>query len=481
MIGARAISYWPREGHAPLAELIVAAVTDSISRDAKTRTITSLAFVDPALSVSAVAHDIVFVALSGTPVDQRSLWGVRASEERYRNLIHHLPIALLQVDSTPITAIFDNIRLEGVTDIARYLAETPELVAHASRVVQITDVNRNAIQLLGADCSTQCIGPIGFLFSASPETARRVIAAHFKGRRSHAERTRLQTFDGRLRDVELTVTYPTPPERLDVTLISLEDVTDRVRTETQLRQLQGEYSRAARISMLGELATSIAHEVNQPLAAIVTNAETSLRWLARPEPNLAKVEQLTVRVVESARVASEIVQRIRGMASQGAPERVLLDLGAIVEEALLFVRHEIETSSIGLSVVTEEHLPRVLGDRVQLQQVIVNLLLNAVQALAHGAASHGSIEIATAIDADAVVVTIRDDGPGIDPENLDRIFGSFFTTKDDGIGVGLAICQSIIAGHGGAITAANRATGGAAFRVSLPVARSAALPIVPAR
>ena len=226
--------------------------------------------------------------------------------------------------------------------------------------------------------------------------------------------------------------------------------------------------------MLGELTTSIAHEINQPLAAIVTNAETSLRWLARPEPNLAKVGQLTARVAESARVASEIVQRIRGMAAQGPPRRVLVDLDGIVDEALLFVRHEIESRAIDLSVMLQEHLPRVLGDRVQLQQVIVNLLLNAVQALTLGVAAQGRIEIVTAIDADAVVVTIGDDGPGIDPENLDRIFGSFFSTKDDGIGIGLAICQSIIAGHGGTITAANRAQGGARFRVSLPIAAPAA-------
>lgn len=483
LIGERVISYWPPEGWAALAELLVAAVTEPLPGVARTRTITSVAFVDPVLSVSAAGpqSDIVFVAFSGTPVDQRSLWSIRASEERYRNLIHHLPMSLLQVDSRPITAIFENLRLEGVADIGPYLTETPDLISHASQIVRITDANRNAMQLLGAERIDQLIGPVTFLFAASPETAKRVIAAHFEGRRNHAERMKLRTFDGQFRDVELTVTYPTPPERLDVTLISLEDVTDRVRTETQLRQLQGDYTRAARISMLGELTTSIAHEVNQPLAAIVTNAETSLRWLARPEPNLAKVGQLTARVAESARVASEIVQRIRGMASRGAPERALLDLGGVVDEALLFVRHEIEIRAIDLSVTKDEHLPRVLGDRVQLQQVIVNLLLNAVQALAQGSAPQSRIEIVTATDADAVVVIIGDDGPGIAPENIDRIFGSFFSTKDDGMGIGLAICQSIIAGHGGTISVSNRAPSGAEFRVSLPAARSATLPLVDAR
>jgi signal transduction histidine kinase len=221
--------------------------------------------------------------------------------------------------------------------------------------------------------------------------------------------------------------------------------------------------------MLGELATSIAHEVNQPLSAIVTNAETSLRWLSREDPNLAKVGQLTTRIVENARRASDIVQRIRGMAARRAPERALLDLNEVVEEALLFVRHEIEYRSIDLSVRLGRNLPRIMGDRVQLQQVIVNLLINAVQALGQDAGPKGRIDVDTTTEADGMVgFAIRDAGPGISQDNLDRIFDSFFTTKDDGMGIGLAICQSIIAAHGGMISVSNHVDGGALFRFSLP-------------
>src|SRR5262249_22542342 len=155
---------------------------------------------------------------------------------------------------------------------------------------------------------------------------------------------------------------------------NIEDITDRIRAERQLRRLQAEFSHAARISMLGELTASVAHEINQPLSAIVTNSETSLRWLARDEPNTAKVEQLTTRIVASARRASDIVQRIRGMATKHEPERVSLDLNEIVEESLLFIRHDIEARSIVLSTKFSPGLPGVTGDRIQLQQVIINLL-----------------------------------------------------------------------------------------------------------
>ncbi len=169
------------------------------------------------------------------------------------------------------------------------------------------------------------------------------------------------------------------------------------------------------------------------------------------------------------------MQRIRGMAAPRAPERVMLDLNAIVEEALLFVRHEIETRAITLSLELVRHLPRLLGDRVQLQQVVVNLLLNAVQAIGHGGGweGQGRIDIRTAADTTGSVgFALHDTGPGIAPENLDRVFGSFFTTKEEGMGIGLAICQSIIAAHGGTIGVSNHPDGGALFEFRLPAAES---------
>lgn len=473
MIGQPFTAYCPPESWQIGAEFILAAVANYPPGAPRWRAITSIAFRDGWAEVSTDdAHpEIVFITVGGIVADDRSFWAVRASEERYRSLIHHLPGALLQVDSRPMTAIFEKLRDEGVADIAGYLEAHPDLVSQSRGIVQVTDANRDAINLFGVSRVEDLIGPVNFLFAASVDTAKRVIAAHFDGRRTHREVTKICTIDGRFRDVELAVTYPTPPERVDVTLISLIDITDRLRTEAQLRQLQADYTRATRISMLGELATSIAHEVNQPLSAIATNAETSLRWLSRDEPNLSKIGQLTTRIVDSARHASDIVQRIRGMAARRTPERSELDLNEVVEEALQFVRHEIESRSIELSVRPGRRLPPVLADRVQLQQVIVNLLLNGVQAQAGQA---GSIDVRTIAALDGTVqFTIHDGGPGIANENLGRVFGSFFSTKEEGIGIGLAICQSIITAHGGTIVAANHPKGGAIFRFALPAAGKA--------
>lgn len=475
LIGQPVASFCPPESWSILAELIVAVAADRPNHEPRTSAINSFLLRDAALTVwgapGDAMSDTVWVAVDGEVADDRSFWAVRASEQRYRRLLHHLPGALLQVDARPMSPVLHRLRSEGVTDILAYLEEHPELVDLACRSVRVTDGNDGAARLLGAAGMADLIGPVAYIFANAPDTARRVFIANFEGRRTHAELMKLQTFDGRMIDVELSVIFPTLPETLDVTLLTFEDVTDCLRTEAQLRQLQADYSRAARIATLGELASSIAHEVNQPLSAIAMNAETSLRWLSREDPNIAKVCQLTARIVDSARHASEIVQRIRGMVARHVPEAVALDLNSVVEEALLFVCHDIEARAIFLSVRLDISLPRLLGDRVQLQQVIVNLLVNSLQALVQKGGAEGRIAIETARGADGSAhFSIRDNGPGIAEENLDRVFDGFFTTKTDGMGIGLAVCQSIIAAHGGTISVSNHPEGGALFQFSLPAA-----------
>ena len=403
------------------------------------------------------------------PTADRISWAFGTSAEEYRKLIHYLPVALWQVDTRGASAAFDRLKAAGITDIAAYLDVHPELVEQAKDAVRVTAVNRAAVSLLRANHDADLVGPVRYVFSATPDLAKRVMVAHFEGRRNYFEKTRVAAFDGTSVDVLFTVTYATPSQQLDTSLLMMIDIGEHLKMEAQLCQLQADFTHAARISMLGELATSIAYEVKQPLTAIVTNAETSLRWLAREDASISKLKQLTARIISNARRASDIVQRIRGMAAKRAPGRVSLDLNEVVDEALLFVRHDIESWSIDLSVSYGAHLPRVTGDRIQLQQVAVNLLVNSIQAIAQGGGCGRRIELGTSVDSDgSAVFCIRDTGPGIAGENLERIFDSFFTTKEMGMGIGLAICQSIVVAHGGRITVSNHPDGGAQFRFSLP-------------
>jgi PAS domain S-box-containing protein len=252
---------------------------------------------------------------------------------------------------------------------------------------------------------------------------------------------------------------------------AVQDITQRRLSEEALAKARSELAHVARITSLGVLTASIAHEVNQPLAAIVTNAETGLRWLGRPEFDVEKVRELISCVVADARRASEIIDRIRAMAARRTPKSTLLSLGEIVEESMIFLRHEFQSKSISVSLDLAPALPQVVGDRTQIQQVIVNLAINAVQALAQSEAVRRSISIRTMQpDLQTVGCTIEDSGPGIDPVHLPRLFDSFFTTKDSGMGMGLPISRSIVDAHGGSIRADNDSElGGARFSFELPV------------
>jgi len=251
---------------------------------------------------------------------------------------------------------------------------------------------------------------------------------------------------------------------------ALTDITQARKSQEALHATQTALAHASRVATLGEISATIAHEVNQPLAAIITNGESSLRWLARSEPDLDRVRDLAKRVVADARRASEIISRVRAMAARRAPEQELLSLDDVIGESLVLLRHEFQSKSISVSLNLATALPQVAGDRTQLQQVVVNLAINAVQAMAQSGAARRSILIRTMLsNPETVCCIMEDSGPGVDPALLPRLFDSFFTTKDSGMGMGLPICRSIIEAHSGYMRVDNESTlGGARFSFALP-------------
>ena len=257
---------------------------------------------------------------------------------------------------------------------------------------------------------------------------------------------------------------------------ALMDITEALKSQESLDSAQTALAHASRVATLGELSASIAHEVNQPLAAIVASGEAGLRWLARPEPDVEEVRELTKQVVADARRASEIINRIRAMAARREPERTLLSLDDVIREALLFLRHEVQSRGVTISHSPELAAPAVLADRTQLQQVIVNLVVNAMQAISQPGHANRKIIVRTfALDPATLRCSVEDSGPGIEPQHLPRLFESFFTTKDGGMGIGLPICRSVLEAYGGRIAADNEFThGGARFSFTLPVAGTTA-------
>ncbi len=324
--------------------------------------------------------------------------------------------------------------------------------------------------MFGAANDAELVQPVRYMFEATPQAAERVMAAHFDGRRNYVEEMQVKTFDGRIVEVLLLVTYPQPPENLDTTFITMQEIGDRVAAERQLRQLQTDFAHASRISTLGELSTSIAHEVKQPLGAIMLNGGTSLRRLAQVNPDLAKVRHLLEKIIESAGQATDIIGRIQAMASKQVPKRAQVSLNSIMRDAVRFVNQECVEKGITVRELLSPDVPLICGDRIQLQQVAVNLLVNAIHAIEQqsGGAIREICVLTHLTGTGRVEFVVADSGPGVAPENIGRLFDSFFTTKPGGMGIGLAICRTIMHDHDGEIAATNRPEGGSAFRCSLP-------------
>jgi PAS domain S-box-containing protein len=246
------------------------------------------------------------------------------------------------------------------------------------------------------------------------------------------------------------------------------DMHDWKQAQEDLRNTQSALAHLTRVMAMGELTASIAHEVNQPLASIVTNGETGLRWLSRPTPNFEKVREFTERMVADARRASDIIERIRAIVSGQKVDLAQLSLKDIIEESIAFLKQDFLSKGISIILDLATALPHIVGDRTQLQQVIVNLVSNAMQAVANS--GDRSILIRTTLsDAETVYCAVEDSGPGLDPAALPRLFDSFFTTRKTGMGMGLPISRSIIEAHGGQIRAENDSKlGGARFSFELP-------------
>ena len=393
----------------------------------------------------------------------------RASAAWYRQMFHRAPVALMLDDASTIAALVGQLRRDGVTDIEAYLDANPAFLEHALDTITLIEPNERAIALFGATDAAALMQSVRHIWPDAPDTFRRSFVALYNGASHFTEETRVRTLDGRTIDVLFSLAFAGQGDLAGASLNGMLDITDRVEAEARLRQVTADFSHAARISTLGERTTSIAHEIKQPLSAILTNAQTSLRWLDRAEPNLDKVVQLTTRIVESAQRASDIIGRIQDMAGKRPLERSLIDLKAMIRDCLVFLRHECEDKGVRVQLELAADLPAVQGDRVQLQQVVVNLVVNAIQAMEAAGGTRRMITVSTASGAAGNLhLRVADNGPGIAEADMSRLFEGFFSTKEAGMGIGLAICRSIIAAHGGTIGAANAPDGGAVFDVVLP-------------
>jgi signal transduction histidine kinase len=273
--------------------------------------------------------------------------------------------------------------------------------------------------------------------------------------------------DGTEFPVEISLS-PLETEEGTVVSAAVRDVTERTRSEEALRQAQADLTHATRVSSMGELTASLAHEIKQPIAAAVTNANTCLRWLTRNQPDLEEARAAASRIVQDGRRASEIINRVRLLFEKDTLQRELVDLNEIIREMKTLLQSE--ATQFGVSVRTElaADLPQAMGDRVQLQQVLMNLMMNSIDAMKHVDGTRELTIQSQRGEHGEVLISVSDTGVGLPTQQADKLFNAFFTTKPHGTGMGLRISRSIVESHGGRLWAVGNSPRGATFQFTLP-------------
>jgi C4-dicarboxylate-specific signal transduction histidine kinase len=304
-------------------------------------------------------------------------------------------------------------------------------------------------------------------FAAKPEEIPRFVvffvAALFVWMLSAAQNSATESLKRARDDLKATV------QELQTTNEALhEESLERKHAEEDLRQAHADLSRVSRVTTMGELTASLAHEVNQPIAAAVTNANTCLRWLTRDHPDLEEARAAAMRIVKDGTRAAEIIQRVRLLFQKGTPQRELVDVNEVIRGMIVVFGSEATRYNVSIRTGLAPDLPEVMADRVQLQQVLMNLMMNAIDAMKDVDGTR-ELEIKSEGTEDKqLLLSISDTGAGLPPQQADQIFNAFFTTKAHGTGMGLRISRSIVESHGGRLWAGGNSPRGASFYVSLP-------------
>jgi PAS domain S-box-containing protein len=380
-------------------------------------------------------------ALDGTPCAIRGVvldrTERRQADERFRLVVEAAPTAMLMIDSAGRVTLA-NTQAERVFGYRR-----EEMIGQP-------------VELLVPDRSRE-----GALEPGGDSTAVLAEAADVRGLPLARRK------DGTRFPIELGVT-PLVVEGDACIIATVDDLSDRLRRESEAALQRDELAHLSRVTLVGEMSGSLAHELNQPLAAVLSNAQAGLRFLDHQPPPLEEVRDCLVHIVENDKRAAEVIRRLRTMLRKEPAEHKRIDASDLVEDVVRLMRNDLLNRNVAVTLELDPDLPKVDGDRVQLQQVLLNLLVNACDAMDRDGGER-VVSVTTRQEQGDVEIAVCDQGPGIPPDQLELIFSPFVTSKAEGIGLGLAICRSIVTAHHGTLRATNNPGRGATFRVALPI------------
>jgi signal transduction histidine kinase len=390
-------------------------------------------------------------------------------QQRFHSVFDATAIGFWEIDLTNVRSHVAKLERE-VPDLLAAVAGDTGIVRHVLDVTPMLAMNGKARQILQVPPEGIAGRTMGWWCpDESLPVWNEVFLGYLSGKTAFEGETVMRRDDGSLFDVLISVAYPDNREDHLIVVVGLVDISERVAREQALAQAHLDLAHAARVTMLGEMVASITHEVNQPLAAIATSGNAALRWLGRREPDLEEARAAIRQLIGEADRASQIIRRTRRMAVKASGDRIAFDLDAMLREARDITRSQVTGARARLVLECDGRQQPVVGDRIQLQQVIINLVVNAAQALAAQPESESTITLRNLTCEGQIVVEVADTGPGLGQITPEKLFEAFFTTKQDGMGMGLSVSRSIVESHGGTIEARNATGGGGTvFRVTIP-------------
>jgi nitrogen-specific signal transduction histidine kinase len=457
--------FWPEPSHPVFARSVAAFLAGEASFTAET-TMTTIAG-DPREVLFTVCFPrtdatmlIGIVDLSET---KQALHELRQANIRAETLREAQAFSYWQLDTSRTNAMMAEVRAQGVTDLAAYMDAHPEFVDAALDATIVTDINQKSLDLYGLADKGQVLGKgiRGYWLPGRYEAFKGSLAAGYNGVAQFQMVTQTCTADGRVLDCRFWMAAPQEMRANGTVMVAIQDLTEENARRREIEHLREGLAHAGRVLMLGEFTASIAHEINQPLAAVRAAASAAQRWLKLDPPDLDQARAALANIAQSASRAGQIIDRIRGMAVKREPQRAWVEIRGLVEETIDFLGRELQASGAAVTLDIPRDLPPIHIDRTQIQQVLVNLIVNALQAMEQS--PRRRIDLTVTATGGKARFTVRDRGPGLDPDTAGRLFDHFFTTKDGGMGIGLTICQSIVQAHEGTIAARNVADGGAEF------------------
>lgn len=378
-------------------------------------------------------------------------------------------IALYKLDRSGVVAMYRELREQGISDVAAHFDAHPELIDRAMELTIVTDANDAGLRLV-AGTREQVVGKAitEFCIPRGP-TFRGTLEGRFQGKGHYLQEARLVRTDGKIIPTLFCTASSPEMANLGVAVAAHIDISELIAAREAVADMERHLAHSARVAAVGELAASIAHEVSQPLAAITTSAGAARLWLEREPPEPAHAIASVERMLRYAARATEVLERIKDMVANRTPEKCRVSVQGIMEEAAAFLEHEVQRHQASLQLVHPTADMEIMACRIQIQQVLVNLVMNSLQAMTEAKSPQRQLMIELAEEAQYLVLSVVDTGPGLGPDGAARLFNSFHSTKSDGLGLGLAICRSIVESHGGTVTGYDREDGhGARFEVRIP-------------